>query len=113
MTEYHWSDEVLGAKLADEPAFNIEIDALTREANSNPDKHIILDFSHVNYLNSSNITKILKLHKAVIANHRVLTLCSVPENIRGVLRISGLDRKFSYAPDTRTAMDALRCESND
>ena len=109
MAIQRWSETVVGAILQDDPGFTEDLDALIDELTGNEDADVILDLSSVRYINSSNITKLLKLHQVVVTKHgRVMKLCAVPSEVRGVFHVSGLVRSFQFAPDVRDALATLQ-----
>ena len=109
MAIHKWSETVVGAELENDPAFSRDLDAVLDEVGRSSDTDVLLDFSSVRYINSSNVTKLLKLHRLVTQdNGRQLKLCAISSDVRGVLRISGLARRFDYAPDIRTALVAIQ-----
>lgn len=111
MAIQRWADTVVGATLQDDPAFTEDLDALIKELRGNKDADVILDLSNVGYVNSSNITTLLKLQKIVIDNRRVMKLCALPAEVREVLQVSGLLRNFQLAPDVRGALAAVQDKS--
>ena len=104
-----WSDEILIAELNDEPQFSEDITALMRqleESEQVPD--VIVNLQSVTYLNSSNIAQLLKLRKTVSAANRRLRVCSVDDQVWGVLLITGLDKIFDFTDDVTTALASLQ-----
>ena len=53
-------------------------------------KDIVLDFSKVNYLDSSGISVLLKLSKLLRSKRRKLKLTKLPERISQILELSSL-----------------------
>jgi len=107
-----WSDDIAIADLADEPALSDElaslIDRVQSAASSSP--HVVLNMAGVGYVNSSNIAQLLQL-RTVLANHgRRLRICSISEEVRSVLGVTGLDRLFEISPDPFTALAGLQLE---
>ena len=74
-----WSESILIAEVSDEPTFSEEMDALFRRLDemggSMPD--VIVDASAVSYLNSSNISQLLKTRRQVGVT--VATLSETPD----------------------------------
>lgn len=112
MAIQRWSQTVIGVELADDRRFSDSVVALIEEIKAHPGVDVLLDFSTVRYVNSSDITSLLRLRKMVVeANHRRLALCAVSPDVHGVFRISGLAGNFDFEPDVRTALAALQIES--
>jgi len=102
-----WSENIIMANLADDPAFTDELKILTERSVREP-KDIVLNLSVVKYLNSSNISRLLKLRKVLVdAKHR-LCLCDIPTQVWGVFLLTGLDSLFDVAEDTASALAMLQ-----
>ncbi|MBC22691.1 MAG: hypothetical protein CMJ32_02085 [Phycisphaerae bacterium] len=104
-----WSDEILIAEMNDEPQFSEDITSLMRqleESEQAPD--VIVNLQSVTYLNSSNIAQLLKLRKTVSAAKRRLRVCSVGDQVWGVLLITGLDKIFEFTDDVSTSLASLQ-----
>lgn len=110
-----WSDEILLANLADEPALSEELqligDKLSADGATVPS--VVLDFRQVTYVNSSNIAQMLRLRKILDEAGRQLRVCGVTDEVWSVLLVTGLDKVFTFAPDTMTALAGLQLESSD
>ena len=59
----HWSETVVLVELQDDPGFTDDMTSLLDLVQENTQLDVVLNFSGVNYLNSSNIAKLLKLYK--------------------------------------------------
>ena len=82
---------------------------LIEQCTENPKHDVVLNFSAVNYLNSSNIAKLLKLRKLVaITNQRRLKVCGVKPHVWGVLLVTGLDKIFDFVEDVPSGLAALQ-----
>lgn len=108
-----WSDNIALAELADEPALSEELAMLIdRASEEKPDRvpHIVLNFSGVSYVNSSNIAQLLRLRKRLNECGRRLKLCCVDDEVWSVMMVTGLDKVFHFAPDPMTALASLQIE---
>ena len=105
----HWSEHVLLAHLSDDPQFTDDLAQLVEQTRNGADQDVLLDFSAVNYVNSSNIARLLKLRKqVVIANQRRLRLCGINRQVWGVFLVTGLDHIFDVVDDVATGLAALQ-----
>lgn len=109
----NWSDKIVIADLADEPALSEELAQLidklgTTDTRKSP--HVVLNFAQVSYIHSSNIAQLLKLRKRLLECGRSIKLCSVTDEVWSVLLITGLDKVFRFAPDPMTALAGLQLE---
>lgn len=105
-----WSDDILIAALGDEPSFSEEVTALLQRLDQfgedTPD--VVVDLSGVSYLNSSNIAQMLRLRKRLSGAGRSMRICSVDDQVWGVLMITGLDKIFEFTDDVTTALASLQ-----
>lgn len=106
-----WSDNIILSNLSDEPALSEELSGLgdrvaARESGQVP--HVVLDFSQVSYINSSNIAQMLRLRKILDEAGKHLRICGVTDEVWSVLMVTGLDRVFRFEPDTLTALAGLQ-----
>jgi len=111
MTIHDWSDEIIMAELADDPELTDDLNALAERLDKNTSKDIVLNFSRVKFLNSSNISRILKLRKMVLDRKNRLCLCDIPVQVWGVFLLTGLDSVFDVAEDTASALALLQINS--
>ncbi|MCA9300735.1 MAG: STAS domain-containing protein [Phycisphaerales bacterium] len=106
-----WSDDIVICELADEPAFSDELNGLIdRLDESDVCPHIVLTFSNVTYISSSDISLILRLRKITTDADRALVLCAVSDDVMHVLRLTGLDRIMRFTADPMTALAAIQLE---
>lgn len=108
-----WSDNIVIANLADEPALSDELVSICESlAKAQSPPSVVLDFAQVSYVNSSNIAQILKLRRTLLDVNRTLTLCSVTDHVWSTIMITGLDKVFSFAPDLATAIAGVQIDDD-
>ena len=107
MATQEWSDEIIMADLAGDPEFTDELASLTEQMEKHP-KDVVLNFAQVAFLNSSNISRLLKLRKVLNDQKRRLRLCEIPIQVWGVFLLTGLDSLFDVAEDTASALASLQ-----
>jgi anti-anti-sigma factor len=111
-----WSDSIVLTELSDEPALSEDLSGLIQrvEAVGVGDDghvpHVVLNFGGVSYVNSSNLAQLLRLRKGLEARHRILSLCSMSNDLHSVFQVTGLDRVFRIAPDPLTALAGIQIE---
>lgn len=106
-----WSESVLIAELGDDPQFTDDLNALIETCTNQPHWDVLLNFSHVHYLNSSNIARLLKLRKLVTGtNGRRLVLTNIDRHVWGVFLVTGLDRIFEFADDVASGLASLQMD---
>ncbi len=109
MAVENWSDNVLLGELADDPQFTDDLAAAVETCTAKPGTDVLMNFSNVNYLNSSNIARLLKLRKLVmITNQRRLKICGINTHVWGVFLVTGLDKIFEFVDDVPSGLAALQ-----
>lgn len=103
----NWSEQIIVAELADDPSFSDEMTVLSEMLNEQQ-AHVVMNLADVNFLNSSNLAKLLRLRKQMTANARRLILCSVGSMVWSELTVTGLDKIFEFSNDITTALATLQ-----
>jgi len=102
-----WSDRVLVARLADDPQMSDDLVALDQSITHG--KHdLVLDFSTVNYINSSHLARLLKLRKRQNSDNGKLMLCGLGTQVWGTFLVTGLDKLFEFTDNVSTALTTLQ-----
>lgn len=109
-----WSENIVLVQLVDEPGLSEELATLyERLSDVEPDDehpHVVLDFSGVSYVNSSNIAQLLRLSKHLAMRARAMRLCALSDEVWSVMMVTGLDKIFTFAPDIMTALASIQLE---
>ncbi len=105
-----WSDEIILAELQDDPLFSDDLNALQEAVEKRPKTHVVLDFRGVNFLNSSNIAKLLKLRKSMNSHKAELRLCGINTGAWGVLLVTGLDKIFEFCDDVPSGLASIQIQ---
>lgn len=110
-----WSDNIVIANLADEPALSDELGMICERIeqvgageSGEPIPHAVLDFHEVSYVNSSNVAQLLRLRKNLDAQGRQLVLAGVTDEVMSVLVVTGLNKVFRFAADLLTAIASIQ-----
>ena len=86
------------------PKIAAELKALNEAVSKMGDCDVIVDFSRVEIINSSNISNLLILHNMQTGcGHRVI-LCSVATVTKCIFVVAGLNNVFEFAKDVDSAM---------
>ena len=64
MSIEQWSEAVILAELGDDPQLTDDVAAIIEQCTREPRQDVLLNLSGVNYVNSSNIAKLLKLRQS-------------------------------------------------
>lgn len=107
MSIQNWSDNISVVELADDPQFSEELTGIIDSVESKP-VDVVLNFSAVGFINSSNIAKLLRLRKVMLGGKRRLVLSGVNAQVQGVFLITGLDKIFEFTNDIATALALLQ-----
>ncbi|QQS10145.1 MAG: STAS domain-containing protein [Phycisphaerales bacterium] len=107
-----WSDDIVIAELADEPALSDELTGIVQRLESTDARKpsVVLNFAGVSYVNSSNLAQLLKIKSRLKEAGRTLRLCSVSDDVWSVLMVTGLDKVFQFHPDPMTALAAIQID---
>jgi len=106
-----WSERITVVELSEDPQFTDELAALMdRLAKKSTD--VVLNFAAVSFVNSSNISRLLRLRRAMITNQRRLILCGINSQAWGVFLVTGLDKIFEFVDDMATALATIQLASS-
>ena len=104
-----WSDNIVLAELQDDPLFSDDLNSLHETLERRHGAHAVLDFSGVNFLNSSNIAKLLKLRKLMhTTGGGKLRLCGISTSAWGVFLVTGLDKIFDFCDDVPSGLASVQ-----
>lgn len=106
-----WSDTIWVAQLSGNPGFAEDVDYLQKHAAENgstPD--VVLDLSGVDHLNSSDLSRLLRLRKHMIDTEARLLLAGPSDTIWALFLATALDKVFDFAADTTTALAELQID---
>jgi anti-anti-sigma factor len=107
-----WSEQILLVDLQDDPQLADDLNAVLDTVEKRRDVDVVLDLAHVGYINSSNVSKLLKLRKAVvITNQRQLKICGISTQVWSVFLVTGLDKIFDFADDVTSGLAAVQLNS--
>ena len=105
-----WSDDITVVELGDDPQFSDEMASLG-DALDNTATDVVLNFSAVAFINSSNVAELLRLRKTMITNERRLVLCGVNTQVWGIFLVTGLDKIFEFTNDISTALASIQLDN--
>ena len=116
MSLNEWSETIILAETGEEPTFSDNMSSLMTivedaEQGSRGMPDVVVNLSEVDYLNSSNIAQLLRLRKRLTASGARLRICSVRDQVWGVILVTGLDKLFEFHDATATAIASLQLEA--
>ncbi len=104
-----WSDRIWLVTLSNEPALSEDlIAARDRALRADPCPDVVLDFSAVTMVTSSNLSQLLRLRKVAVDSDTRLKLAALPNGVWATFLTTGLDKLFEFAEDVPTALAALQ-----
>ena len=108
MGSQNWSEDIILVDLPQEPELGDELRTVTEAVRDRGDCEVVIDFSEVDIITSSSLSKLLKLRKLVgDCGHR-LVFCSVAPATKGIFTITGLDGVFEMVDDKFVALASLQ-----
>jgi len=107
----NWSEDIVLVDLPPEPEINEELKTVIEIVWDEGNHNVILDFSHVDIVTSSILSKLLKLRKSLADCGHHLILCSIASATRGIFTVTGLDGVFQVFDDKFAALASLQMVS--
>jgi anti-anti-sigma factor len=104
----NFASDIVVFELQREPQMNGELDVVIDTASQCPDCNVILDFTNVDIITSSSLTKLLKLRQTLQASGHQMVLCSIHPFTKSAFEVTGLDGVFALAADRPSSAAILR-----
>ena len=105
------SENIVLVDLPQEPEMADELKSVTEVVRDRDDCNVVIDFSKVDIVTSSSLSKLLKLRKVLADCGHRLVFCSVAAPTRGIFKVTALDRIFELADDKSVALTSLQTVS--
>lgn len=109
MVAEDWSDNVYIVHLADDPAFSDELEQFERQLETAP-RHCVLDLGSVTFVNSSNLSQLLRMRRATSEAGCRMILAAVAPGVWNTFLVSGLDKVFFTAENVPLALARLQLD---
>jgi anti-anti-sigma factor len=106
-----WSEDIILVDLPQEPDMGEELKTVTETVRDRGDCDVVVDFSSVDIITSSSLSKLLKLRKLLSDCGHQLIFCSVAAATKGIFTVTGLDGIFEFADDKFVALASLQMVS--
>ncbi|MEE9370658.1 MAG: STAS domain-containing protein [Sedimentisphaerales bacterium] len=104
----NWSEDIILVDLPQEPNMGDELKTVTEMVLDRGDCDVVIDFSSVDIVTSSSLSKLLKLRKMLADCSHRLVCCNVAAATRGIFTVTGLDGIFELADDKFVALASLQ-----
>jgi len=101
------SDECLFVGLTDYATLGKELKTVNETVRKDPKRDVIMDFSKVYMLTSSNLSNLMILRRLLEENGHRLVLCNVSFEIKCEFTVCGLRDVFHFADDKFEALAVL------
>ena len=105
-----WSEDIILVDLPQEPEMWDELKTVTEIVRDRGNCDVVIDFSNVDIVTSSSLSKLLKLRKLLADCSHQLVFCNVAAATRGIFTVTGLDGIFEFADDKFVALAGLQME---
>ena len=106
-----WPENIILVNLPGEPQMTNELIAVTEKVRDRGDCDVVIDFSGVDIITSSSLSKLLKLRKILSDNGHKLVFCSVAMTTKRIFLVTGLEKISKFADDKFMALESLRKET--
>jgi len=104
----NWSEDIILVDLPPEPDLGDELKTVTDVTRDRGDCDVVVDFSSVDIVTSSSLSKLLKLRMLLADCGHRLVFCNVAPATRGIFTVTGLDGIFEVADDKFVALASLQ-----
>ena len=104
----NWSDDVVLVDLPREPQMVDELKAVVEIVRDRGDCDVVIDFSSVDIVTSSSLSKLLRLRKLLADCDHQLVFCGVAAATKGIFTVTGLGGIFELADDKFVALASLQ-----
>jgi anti-anti-sigma factor len=104
----NWSEDIILVDLPQEPHMGDELKTVTEIVRDRGDCDVVIDFSSVDIVTSSSLSKFLKLQKLLTDCSHRLVFCNVAPATRGIFTVTGLDGIFELVDDKFVALAGLQ-----
>ncbi len=107
----NWSDDIILVDLPQEPEMADELKTVIEMVRDRGNCDVVIDFSSVDIVTSSSLSKLLKLRKLLADCAHRLVFCNVAAATKGIFTVTGLDGVFELVDDKFVALASLQIVS--
>ena len=104
----NWSEEIVLVDLQQEPQMGDELKAVTETVRDRGDCDVVIDFSDIDIITSSSLSKLLRLRKLLTDCGHKFIFCNVAPATKGIFSVTGLDGVFDLVDDKFVALASLQ-----
>jgi anti-anti-sigma factor len=104
----NWSENIVLVDLPAEPLMSDELKTVTDIVRDRGDCDVVMDFSNIDIITSSSLSKLLKLRKMLLDWDHQLIFCNVAPATKGIFAVTGLEGIFKVVEDKFVALAGLQ-----
>ncbi len=104
----NWSENIILVDLPAEPMMGDELKTVTEIAKDRGDCDVVVDFSSIDIITSSSLSKLLKLRKMLVDWDHQLIFCNLAPATKGIFAVTGLEGIFKVVDDKFVALAGLQ-----
>jgi len=104
----NWSEDIILVDLPLEPDMGEELKTIMQVVRDRGDCELVIDFSRVDIITSSSLSKLLRLKKLMSDCGHRLVFCNVAPATKGIFTVTGLDGIFEIVDDKFVALASLQ-----
>ncbi len=104
----NWSDDIILVDLPGEPQMADELEAVIDMVRDRANCDVVIDFSDIDIVTSSSISRFLKLRKMLADCKHRLVFCSVAAVTKSIFTVTGIDEIFEFVDDKFVALATLQ-----
>jgi anti-anti-sigma factor len=108
----NWSENIILVDLPAEPLMGDELKTITDIVKDRDDCDVVVDFSAIDIITSSSLSKFLKLRKMLSDGNHELVFCNVAPATKGIFAVTGLEGIFKVTDDKFIALASLQLTNN-
>jgi anti-anti-sigma factor len=104
----NWSENIILVDLPAEPQLGDELKTVADIVKDRGDCDVVLDFSSIDIISSSSLSKLLKMRKLLLDCEHKLIFCNVAPATKGIFAVTGLEGTFKVVDDKFVALAGLQ-----
>jgi anti-anti-sigma factor len=104
----NWEDDIVLVDLPREPEMGDELKNVTEIVRDRGDCDVVIDFSDIDIVTSSSLSKMLKLRKLLADCGHRLVFSNVAPATKGIFTVTGLEGIFEVVDDKFIALASLQ-----
>ncbi|MHC4757622.1 MAG: STAS domain-containing protein [Planctomycetota bacterium] len=104
----NWEEDIILVDLPREPEMGDELTSVTEMVRDRGDCDVVIDFSDIDIVTSSSLSKLLKLRKLLADCGHRLVFSNVAAATKGIFTVTGLEGIFEVVDDKFIALASLQ-----